>query len=208
MHAGYRQVRGEFTRKKVASLGGEAFVGDFYAYANVDFNKWDRNRYVLDKFHPEFGKDDYSKNNTADGQLAVGYMPVDNWLLSASFDFVKDQQTLSHDARKDQKIYAINSKYLLPLENNRAINAEASVGYMQHDKNTMLYRIGADFYMTQKFGAGIWLRMPDRSGYHNEKGLRASYFVIPELELYADYVDNFGYEDHIKYLIMGVNARY
>lgn len=161
------------------SLGGEAFIEDFYVSAGVDFNS-----------NPS------GVSDTTDFGVKVGFLPTDGLLLTLGYDIEEDGQ-FKKGKIKDLNTISLGGKYVTPLDGEMALNLEGEVGFQDDDDDTVVYTLGGDLYFNSAISAGLWLADSDESGSKTLVGVRGKYFVTPLVSVEAAYskqdkVDTFG----------------
>jgi len=159
------------------SLGGEAFIEDFYVSAGVDFNS-----------NPS------GTSDTTDFGVRLGFLPTDGLLLTLGYDLEEDGNERED---KDLGIISLGGKYVTPLDGEMALNIEAEIGFADDNDDTVVYTLGGDLYFNSAISAGLWLADSDQSGSKTLVGVRGKYFVTPLVSVEAAYskqdkVDTFG----------------
>ncbi|RZO85651.1 MAG: putative porin [Oceanococcus sp.] len=142
-------------------VGGELFFEDLYARGSLT--------------QIDVGIDDGTAID-----LRVGFLPRDGVLLSLGYNDIGLDIV-------DVSMLSLNAKWVQPLDQGMAYNAEASIAKVDGFGDPITYMLGGDLYLNQDLSVGLAYRDSDADNANEEWELRARLFVVPTLSLALAY---------------------
>lgn len=157
-------------------LGGEFYVDNLYFAA--DYTRVDAGA----------TSDDYG--------IQVGFLPMDGLRITLGYDKadLADVDTVS-----------LNVKYVAALVADSAINLEGSIASVDDAVDTKVLNLGADYYFSHAFSAGVTLAYVDNDiDSDTTVGVRSRYFFTPVFSGEASYTTN----DFVDTFTVGASLRF
>lgn len=140
--------------------GIEYFVDQFYVNAELGYGQ--------ESVKPP--KKDY---DIFTYRALAGYMPISNLLFAAGIDGYNTDLPNSDDTR-----FAIQAKYVAPVNNGQSINLEAGAEFGDIDE----VRLGADYYINPALSLGVGYESIDYGNNTADEDtflIRSKYFINP-----------------------------